>query len=68
MCPKVPEDIVLSKKNHQINSIVVVLDRGECFQEREKLVTEVEHCESQYQQRNSLHCYHDEVQVVISCD
>ena len=67
MCPEVPEDIVLSKKNHQINSIVV-LDRGECFQEREKLVTEVEHCESQYQQRNSLHCYHDGVQVVISCD
>jgi hypothetical protein len=54
MCPEVPEDIVLSKKTHQIISI---LDLGECFHEREKLATEVEHSESQYQQGNSLHCY-----------
>lgn len=32
-----------------------ILDRLECFYERQKLATEVEHSESQYQQRNSLH-------------
>ena len=51
MCPAVPENIVLSKINRWIIS---VLDRGECFEDREKVV---EHSESQYQQRNFLHYY-----------
>ena len=45
--------IVKTVRNHQT---INILDRLECFHERKKLATEVEHSESQYQQRNSLHC------------
>ena len=48
--------MLLVSKNHQI-IIDNILDRLECFQEKQKLATEVEHDESQYQQRNSLHYY-----------